>query len=235
MPQKQFDEKLDELTRRLLDMSHRVEELVDMGVALAVREDGADPEDVWEGDREIDEAEVAIEETCVELLALHQPMATDLRQLVTILKINNDLERIGDHAVNIANAVDRLRRAGEFPPIPPELEEMSRTSRGMLRDALDAFVHRSDEEAEEVMERDDRVDSLHESVFRVMLTHMLDRNVSACLQVILISQNLERIADLATNISEDVVYLVRGTIRRHGGLEEPGGDEPADAEAEPAG
>jgi len=229
MPQKQFDEKLDELTRRLLDMSHRVEELVDVAVALAVREDGADPEDVWEGDRKIDEAEVAIEETCVELLALHQPMATDLRQLVTILKINNDLERIGDHAVNIANAVDRLRRAGEFPPIPPELEEMSRTSRGMLRDALDAFVHRSDDEAEAVMQRDDRVDQLHESVFRVMLTHMLDRNISACLQVILISQNLERIADLATNIGEDVVYLVRGTIRRHGGLE---GEREAAAEAE---
>ena len=218
MTQKQFDEKLDDLTRRLLDMSHRVEELVDGAVALAVRRDGADPEEVWKGDEEIDRAEVAIEETCVELLALHQPMATDLRQLVTILKINNDLERIGDHAVNIANAVDRLRKAGEFPPIPPQLEEMSRISRGMLRDALDAFVHRNDEEAMAVLRRDDRVDSLHESVFRVMLTHMLDQNVSACLQVILVSQNLERIADLATNIGEDVVYLVRGTIRRHGGV-----------------
>ncbi len=220
MPQKQFDERLEELTRRLLDMSHRVEDLVDMAVALAVREDGADPSDVWEGDAEVDREEVRIEEQCVELLALHQPMASDLRQIVTILKINNDLERIGDHAVNVANAVDRLREIGEFPPIPPELEEMSRLSRGMLRDALDAFVHRSDDEAVAVMRRDDRVDDLHESVFRIMLTHMLDRNVSACLQVILISQNLERIADLATNIGEDVVYLVRGTISRHGGAEE---------------
>ena len=220
MTQKQFDEKLDDLTRRLLNMSHKVEELVDGAVALAVRRDGTDPERVWEGDEEIDRAEVAIEETCVELLALHQPMATDLRQLVTILKINNDLERIGDHAVNIANAVDRLRKAGEYPPIPPQLEEMSRLSRGMLRDALDAFVHRNDEEAMEVLRRDDRVDDLHESVFRVMLTHMLDQNISACLQVILVSQNLERIADLATNIGEDVVYLVRGTISRHGGARE---------------
>ena len=217
MPQKQFDERLEDLTRRLLDMSHDVEELVDTAVALAVREDGADPADVWEGDSRVDREEVAIEEQCVELLALHQPMATDLRQIVTILKINNDLERIGDHAVNVANAVSRLRELGEFPPIPPELEEMSRISRGMLRDALDAFVHRSDEEAVAVLRRDDRVDDLHESVFRVMLTHMLDRNVSACLQVILISQNVERIADLATNIGEDVVYLVRGTISRHGG------------------
>jgi phosphate transport system protein len=225
MPQKQFDEKLDELSQRLLTMSHRVEELVDKAVALAVREDGEDPEDVREGDQEIDRAEVAIEETCIELLALHQPMATDLRQLVTILKINNDLERIGDHAVNVANAVERLRQVGEFPPIPPELEEMSRLSREMLRDALDAFVHRDDEEAKNVLVRDDRVDSLHESVFRIMLTHMLDRNVSACLQVILISQNLERIADLATNIGEDVVYLVRGTISRHGGPEDREGRE----------
>lgn len=217
MPQKQFDEKLDELTQRLLNMSHRVEELVDSAVALAVREDGASVASIRQGDREIDQAEVAIEENCIELLALHQPMATDLRHIVTILKINNDLERIGDHAVNIANAVDRLRKVGEFPPVPPELEEMSRLSRHMLRDALDAFMHRNDEEAEAVMVRDDRVDSLHESVFRVMLTHMLDRNVSACLQVILISQNLERIADLATNVGEDVVYMVRGTISRHGG------------------
>lgn len=229
MPQKQFDEKLDELSQRLLTMSHRVEELVDTAVALAVREDGEDPEDVREGDQEIDRAEVAIEETCIELLALHQPMATDLRQLVTILKINNDLERIGDHAVNIANSVERLRRVGEFPPIPPELEEMSRLSREMLRDALDAFVHRDDEEARDVLVRDDRVDSLHESVFRIMLTHMLDRNVSACLQVILISQNLERIADLATNIGEDVVYLVRGTISRHGGPEALEGEEELEA------
>lgn len=224
MTQKPFDEKLDALTRRLLDMSHRVEELVDGAVDLAVRRDGADPEQIWAGDEEIDRAEVAIEETCVELLALHQPMATDLRQLVTILKINNDLERIGDHAVNIANAVDRIRKAGELPPVPPQLEEMSRLSRGMLRDALDAFVHRDDEEAVKVMRRDDRVDDLHESVFRVMLTHMLDQNVSACLQMILVSQNLERIADLATNIGEDVVYLVRGTISRHGGIAGQQGD-----------
>jgi phosphate transport system protein len=227
MPQKQFDEKLDELTQRLLNMSHRVEELVDSAVALAVREDGASPEAVREGDREIDQAEVGIEEHCIELLALHQPMATDLRHIVTILKINNDLERIGDHAVNIANAVERLRKVGEFPPVPPELEEMSRLSRSMLRDALDAFMHRNDEEAEAVLARDDRVDSLHESVFRIMLTHMLDRNVSACLQVILISQNLERIADLATNVGEDVVYMVRGTISRHGGPEAEEEDEEA--------
>jgi phosphate transport system protein len=229
MPQKQFDEKLDELTQRLLTMSHRVEELVDAAVALAVRQDGDDPASVREGDEEIDEAEVAIEENCIELLALHQPMATDLRHIVTILKINNDLERIGDHAVNVADAVDRVRKIGEFPPIPPELEEMSRLSREMLRDALDAFVRRADDEARDVMARDDRVDSLHESIFRIMLTHMLDRNVSACLQVILISQNLERIADLATNIGEDVVYMVRGTISRHGAVGDESREEAVEA------
>ncbi len=230
MPQKHFDERLDELKQDLLDMSHRVERQMEAAVLLATGSREEDPEEIIRRDEAIDEAEVAIEEKGIELLALHQPMAGDLRMIVTILKINNDLERIGDHAVNIANAVDRLRRAGEFPPIPPELEEMSRTSRGMLRDALDAFVHRSAEEAEEVMQRDDRVDDLHESVFRVMLTHMLDRNVSACLQVILISQNLERIADLATNIGEDVVYLVRGTIQRHGGRDEAGGAGAAEGE-----
>jgi len=220
MPQKQFDEKLEELTQKLLTVSHEVEELVESSVTLAVRSGGPSPEEIREGDRAIDRAEVVIEETCIELLALHQPMASDLRLLVTILKINNDLERIGDHAVNIASAVARLRKSGHRPPVPAEVEEMARIARAMLRDALDAFLHRDDAEAQNVLERDDRVDALQESAIRVMLTHMLDHNVSACLQVILISRNIERIADLATNIAEDVVYLVRGTTIRHGVGEE---------------
>jgi phosphate transport system protein len=95
---------------------------------------------------------------------------------------------------------------------------MSRIAMEMLRDALEALVHRNAEEAQRVRERDDRVDALHESVFRVMLTHMLESNISACLQVILISRNLERIADHATNIAEDVVFMVRGITVRHGGI-----------------
>lgn len=223
MPKEHFDEKLDALVQQLLRMSDQVEELVARAVELAVGNgpEELSPEVVIEGDREVDRQEVAIEETAIELLALHQPMARDLRVIVTVLKINNDLERIGDHAVNIAHAVRRIGDARRRPPLPPELEEMSRMARGMLRDALDAFVHHNAEEARAVLRRDDHVDRLHDSLHRVMLTHMTEHNISACLQVILVSRNLERIADLATNIGEDVVYMVRGITIRHGRREEP--------------
>lgn len=222
MSHKRFDERQEELKQSLLTMSHDIEALVERAVSLV---GGAEIDDevraVQDADGEIDRAEVEIEETAIELLALHQPMARDLRVLVTILKINNDLERVGDHAVNIAEAAHRLARLKKPVPIPPELEEMSRMSREMLRDALDAFVHENADEARSVGERDDVVDQLQESLFRVMLTHMTEHNISGCLQVILIGRNLERIADLATNIGEDVVYMVRGqTIRHRGGPDE---------------
>ncbi len=217
MPQKHFDERLDELKQDLLDMSHRVERQMEAAVLLATGSREEDPEEIIRRDEAIDEAEVAIEEKGIELLALHQPMAGDLRMIVTILKINNDLERIGDHAVNIAEAVIRLREQPDRPPIPPQLEEMGRRARDMLRDALDDFVQLNAERAGELGARDDRVDALHESLFRVVLTHMLDHDISACLQVILISRNVERIADHAVNIGEDVVFMVRGTTIRHQG------------------
>ena len=219
MPHKHFDERLADLERRLLAMSHEVERQVAESVAMVTGSGDATIEEIYAADHKIDGEEVSIEEGCIELLALHQPMAGDLRLIVAILKVNSDLERIGDHAVNIAEAAVRLRESTERPPRPPELEEMSRIARSMLRRALDALVHRNAEEAVAVMAEDDRVDGLHESVVRVMLTHMLEGSLTACLQVILISRNIERIADLATNICEDVIFMVRGTTVRHGGAE----------------
>jgi len=219
MPHKHFDERLAGLEQRLLAMSHQVESLVQESVAMAMGSGQATVEEVYEADRAIDSEEVGIEEECIELFALHQPMASDLRLLVAVLKVNSDLERIGDHAVNIAEASIRLMDSTERPPRPAELDEMSRIARSMLRRALDSMVHRSAEEAKAVMAEDDRVDGLHESVVRIMLTHMLEGSLTACLQVILISRNIERIADLATNICEDVIFMVRGTTVRHGGGE----------------
>ncbi len=218
MPQKHFDERLEELTQHLHQMSDEIEELVRRAVSY-VGAAAVDAAEIKQADEAIDRAEIEIEESAIELLALHQPMAGDLRVIVTVLKINNDLERIGDHAVNIAQAAERLARLSRKVPIPPELDEMSRAAREMLRDALDAFVHESAEEACSVVRRDDHVDQLQDSLFRVMLTHMTEHNISGCLQVILIGRNLERIADLATNIGEDVVYMVRGTTIRHQGGE----------------
>ncbi len=216
MSHKVFQERLERLEGRLLEMSYSVQKLVEEAVSYALTSDGS-VEAIRAADKAIDAEEVAIEEECIELLALHQPMASDLRLLVTVLKINSDLERIGDHGVNIAEAAERLQRSVQPPAMPPEVAEMSRIALEMLRDAMEALVHRNADEAQSVRARDDRVDSLHESVFRVMLTHMLEANISACLQVILISRNLERIADLATNIAEDVVFMVEGITVRHAG------------------
>lgn len=225
MAQKHFDDRLEDLKQALHRMSHDIENLVETAVDLVGQASVSDETAaVRMADRTIDAAEVEIEETAIELLALHQPMAGDLRVLVTVLKINNDLERIGDHAVNIAEAAERLSQPTRKVPVPPETLEMSRMAREMLSDALDAFVHESAEEAGDVRERDDQVDALQESLFRVMLTHMTEYNISGCLQVILIGRNLERIADLATNIAEDVIYMVQGTTVRHKGpLEEATG------------
>ena len=224
MSHKVFQERLERLEGRLLEMSYSVQKLVEEAVSYALTSDGS-VEAIRSADKAIDAEEVGIEEECIELLALHQPMASDLRLLVTVLKVNSDLERIGDHAVNIAEAAERLQKSVSPPAMPPEVAEMSRIALEMLRDAMEALVQRNAVEAQDVRARDDRVDGLHESVFRVMLTHMLEANISACLQVILISRNLERIADLATNIAEDVVFMVEGITVRHAGAQEA---KPAD-------
>ncbi|MFV1987643.1 MAG: phosphate signaling complex protein PhoU [Gemmatimonadota bacterium] len=223
MSHKHFDERLEDIRRALHLMSDDIETLLEHAFSLVGEADIAETaEAVILADRAIDQAEIAIEESTIELLALHQPLAGDLRVLVTVLKINNDLERIGDHAVNVVEGAKRLADLPARVPIPPELSEMARIAGEMLSDSLDAFVHESAEEAAAVRARDDRVDDLQDSLFRVMLTHMTVHNISGCLQVILIGQNLERVADLATNIGEDVIYMVRGkTVRHTGGEEEP--------------
>ena len=169
MSHKVFAERLDQLRSRLLEMSSTVEEAVQAAMNFTLQGEG-DIEDIRKLDAIIDAEEVGIEEDAIELLALHQPMASDLRLLVAIIKINSDLERIGDHAINIAEANVRLRSSPQRPAMPQELSEMNNIALGMLRDALEALVHRNAEEAQDVRKRDDRVDRLHESVFRVMLT-----------------------------------------------------------------
>jgi phosphate transport system protein len=172
---------------------------------------------VIDGDEHIDDLELTIEDMAVNLLALQQPMARDLRLIIMALKISSDLERVGDHAVNIAEAVQWLLEAPLFPVLP-EIEEMVRLASDMLTDSLDAFVRGDSKAARDVLRRDDRVDELHDNNFRILLTHMMEdpRKITAGMDLLLISGNIERIADLATNISEEVVYLVEGrTIKHH--------------------
>ena len=211
-----FHDDLSHVKVRLLTMSGEAEAALGMAVQALLERDGVKAQQVIRGDRAIDAMEMEIEEQCVNLLALHQPMARDLRMLTSALKIANDLERVGDHAVNIAQSAERLAQSRPITP-EPEIIEMARLAREMLSDALEAFIRGDAAAAREVCRRDDRVDALHRSVFRILLTHMMEdaHSISAGMELFLVSRNLERVADLATNIGEDVVFLVEGKSIKH--------------------
>jgi len=197
-------------------MSAEAQTSLAAAVEALLQRDNNKAAQVISADHKIDAMEVEIEDLVVKLLATQQPMAKDLRLLMAALKIANDLERVGDHAVNIAQSAERLQAS---PPIVPEPEiiEMARMARRMLADALDAFVRADAQAGRAVCKRDDQVDNLHDSVFRILLTHMMETPhiISAAMELFLVSRNLERVADLATNIAEDVVFLVEGKSIKH--------------------
>lgn len=212
-----FHEQLATLKQRLLDMSARAEELVDLSVDALLTHDKEKAEVVIEGDREIDLLENEVEALAVQLLALQQPMARDLRFIISAIKVSSDLERVGDHAVNIAQSALRLISLRSPIILNPEIEDMARRARRMLSDALDAFIRADGALGREVCKADDAVDALHNSLFRILLTHMMAdaRTINPSLELLLVSRNLERVADLATNIGEDAVYLAEGKQIKH--------------------
>jgi phosphate transport system protein len=212
-----FHEELARLKQQLLEMSALAEELVALAMRALHARDAEMALEVIRRDSELDALEMVVDDACIQLLALQQPMARDLRLITMAMKICNDLERVGDHAVNIAEAVHHLADQRVYLEFP-EIDEMSRLATGMLSDALDTFVRADAERAREVLLRDDRVDALHNSLFRILLTHMMEdpRRIGACMSLFLVSRNLERIGDLATNIAEDVVFLVEGRNIKHG-------------------
>lgn len=214
-----FHDELDKLKDRLLDMSGKAEAMLALSMdALLARDEGL-AEAVLKADSEIDDLEIEVEDLAVSLLALQQPMARDLRFIVGAIKISSDLERVGDHAVNIAEATQRLIKAGPITlssPMPT-IAQMAKRSRVMLGDSLRAFVRADGQLGRAVCAADDEVDELHDSVFRVLLTHMMENpaTITASLQLMLVSRNLERIGDLATNIAEDAVFLAEGKQIKH--------------------
>jgi phosphate transport system protein len=213
-----FHQELSDLKAKLLEMSGKAEAMVRLSVEAFVQQDPVRAQAVIDQDRDIDALEIEIDRAVHELLATQQPMASDLRFVTMTMQISNDIERVGDHAVNVARAVQRM--AG-MPPLgrTPEVVEMAELASEMLTDALDAFVRSDPEMAREICRRDDRVDHLYNSMFRILLTHMMEdpRRIGPAMTLLLISKNLERIADLATNVSEDVVFLVEGVNIKHGG------------------
>ena len=222
-PQRHFHEELSRLKQRLMAVSAEAEEAVGKAVTALLTRDRTKAQEVIRGDKTINTLESSIEEQAFQLIALHQPMAKDLRLIFAAIRIVGDLERVGDHAVNIAQSAERLAANPHIVP-EPEIVEMARLSRKMLADALSAFVRGDAPLAREVCRRDDAVDSLNDSVFRILLTHMMEdqRVIGAGMELLLVSRNLERVADLATNVAEDVVFLAEGkTIKHHAEDERP--------------
>jgi phosphate transport system protein len=211
-----FREELDALQGRLLEMGGLAEERVRAAIQGLVTRDPALFEKVLLGDEPINQLHIEVDNRCFRLLALHQPMATDLRAIVAAVKINTDLERVGDLAVNIAEAGTRYI---SHPPVKKliDIPQMGDIAQAMLRDALDAFVKRDTRLAHEVLNEDDRLDSLKTQVFRDLLTYMLkdQSTVEPALDLILVSRHLERIGDHATNIAEDVIFMVSALDVRH--------------------
>jgi phosphate transport system protein len=212
-----FHDELSKLKSKLLTMSAEAQAALGVALDALLKRDAELAARVIAGDRAIDAMELEIEEAIVDLFATQQPMARDLRLLLATMKIATDLERVGDHAVNIAQSAERLILTRLVAP-EPELVEMARQARAMLSGALDAFVRGDSGLGRDICRRDDSVDALHHSVFRILLTHMMEdpHIIGAAMELFLVSRNLERVADLATNIAEDVVFLVEGkTIKHH--------------------
>ena len=206
---KHLDRELQRLRGDLVDQFGVVEQMILLAVRSLVerRTDLADR--VIDGDEAVDINDIRIEEECLKLLALHQPVATDMRWLVTVVKANSDLERMADLACNIA---ERAKSLDLFPlfPIPDEIVKMVTICTGMVRDALDSFVERDSKKATDVIRRDDLMDELNRSVIDQLHDTMKEStdNIEPAVHCFSASRHLERIADLAENIAEDVIYLL---------------------------
>lgn len=214
--ERHFDEELKTLKEKLLQMAALVEESIARSVRSLVDRKNEMAEEVIRSDEAINMLEIDVDELCLKLLALHQPIATDLRFIASAMKINSDLERMGDLAVNIAErSLDLLKE----PPLKPliDIPRMAQLAQKMVKDSLDAFVNRDAELARNVCCRDDEVDTLNHQVFRELLTYMMEdpKSIHRAVDLILIGRHIERIADHATNIGEDVVYMVKGKMIKH--------------------
>ena len=211
-----FIDELQVLKSRLLEMGDLATSRIDQAVAGLIARDPQILSRVIQDDEVVNDYQIEIDDRCFKLLALRQPMATDLRLIMATTRITADLERVGDLAVNIAEAAVRYI---QHPPVKPliDLPKMSDMARRMLRDALSAFVSGDVALAADVLKRDDGLDDLKRQVFQDLMTHMLNNAdlVPPALDLVLISRHLERVGDHATNIAEDIVFLVEGRDIRH--------------------
>jgi phosphate transport system protein len=211
-----FAEQLEHLRRRLILFGAEVEKQIAGAVEAFTEASAGKATVVIANDESINRTEIEIEEEAIHLFALQQPVAVDLRLLVSCLKINNDLERIGDHAVNIAECAERVSTQKPLKPFI-DISSMADVAMGMLKNALDSFVNRDPVLARAVIKKDDVLDEKNKSIIRELLTYMAESPslISYSLECISVSKNLERVGDLATNIAEDTIYIAQAKLVKH--------------------
>jgi phosphate transport system protein len=211
-----LEEEISKLKKMLFEMASSVEEMIAKSIKALRDRNMIMAEEVIKTDRKINDMEIEIDNQCIRILALHHPEAADLRTVSMIMKINNDLERIGDHAVNIAEKTIYL---ADKPPVKPliDIPKMADKAIKMLQESLDAFVNKDAELAVEVCKKDDEVDALEPQIVRELVTYMISdpQTIDRSLTLILIAREIERVADLATNIAEDTYYIASGKILKH--------------------
>jgi phosphate transport system protein len=218
--ERHFEKDLEELKERLLWMGSLAERAVHQAIHSVLDADERLARTVLAEEGAINDLQVEIDDRVVQLLALFQLMAADLRFVLAVARINNDLERIGDQAVNIAQSALRIVRHPRVKPYV-DLPRMSELAEEMVRDALNALVRKDVDLAKDVLVRDDQVDSLRDQIFRELLSYMMENSavVFPAFELILVAKNLERIGDHATNVAEDVIYMVAGSDVRHSAVD----------------
>lgn len=214
--QRHFDGELKKLKEKVFKMGLLVEKAIENATASLFQRDSAKAQSVIKGDQEINLYEIEIDELGHELIALHQPAAVDLRLITMVLKITNDLERMADQAVNIA---EKALVINQEPPLKPyeDLPAMAKEARRMLCDSLDAFMESDPVKAKAILERDDSIDRINDKIYEEIQNILIEKpqHTRTGVSLIMVSHNLERIADLATNIAEDVIYVKKGVDVRH--------------------
>ena len=211
-----FDEELRVLKEKLIKMSSIAEEMIAKSINALKERKGELVNEVLEQEKIVNEMQMEIDDFAFKLIALHQPAASDLRFIISAIKINSDLERIGDLAVNI---VERVQDLLKEPPLKPliDLPQMAVIAQNMVKDSIGAFIDRNADLAREVCRRDDQVDSLNGQIFAELYAYMIkdSASINRAIDLLLVARHLERIADHATNIGEDVIYIVKGLDIRH--------------------
>lgn len=213
---KHIERQIDQLKEKILRVGTLVEEAFSKSITALINRDTPLAQRVMASDEEIDRMEVEVEEECLKILALYQPVAADLRFVVAVLKINNDLERMGDLARNISKRVAQLA-TGPAVELPPEIRAMATLAQDMVKQCLDAVVNADPTLARQVREEDDAVDEARQQIRRRILQGIKahPEQLENLLRINSVSKHIERIADMATNVAEDVIYMVEGDIVRH--------------------